>query len=61
MFLYKAFPTKVFSIYLEQIEERNSSPRGWWDTGRGCPEKVRMPSPWKCSRPGWMGLWATWS
>jgi len=20
-----------------------------------------MPPPWKCSRPGWMGLWATWS
>jgi len=20
-----------------------------------------LPPPWKCSRPGWMGLWATWS
>jgi len=20
-----------------------------------------MPSPWKCSRPDWMELWATWS
>ena len=20
-----------------------------------------MPPPWKCSRPGWTGLWATWS
>jgi len=20
-----------------------------------------MPLPWKCSRPGWMGLWETWS
>jgi len=24
-------------------------------------EKLWMPHPWKCSRPGWMGLWATWS
>ena len=20
-----------------------------------------LPHPWQCSRPGWMGLWATWS
>ena len=20
-----------------------------------------MPRPWRCSRPGWMGLWAAWS
>jgi len=20
-----------------------------------------MPRPWRCSRPGWMGPWATWS
>ena len=26
-----------------------------------CPEKLWMPPPWKCSRPGWMELWATWS
>jgi len=32
-----------------------------WQSGTGCPEKLRNPAPWKCSRPGWMGLWATWS
>ncbi|KAK4827026.1 hypothetical protein QYF61_013160 [Mycteria americana] len=25
------------------------------------PEKLWMPHPWKCSRPSWMGLRATWS
>ena len=25
------------------------------------PERLWMPHPWKCLRPGWMGLWATWS
>jgi len=39
----------------------SSSPRRWWNTGTGCPEKLWMPPPWKCSRPGWMELWATWS
>ena len=34
---------------------------GWWDTGTGCPVKLWMPPPWKHSRPGWVGLWATWS
>ncbi|GAB0210055.1 hypothetical protein GRJ2_003471300 [Grus japonensis] len=24
-------------------------------------EKFWMPHPWKCLRPGWMRLWATWS
>jgi len=24
-------------------------------------EKVWVSPPWQCSRPGWMGLWATWS
>ena len=33
----------------------------WWDTGTGCPEKLWMPPPWQSWRPGWMGLWATWS
>jgi len=32
-----------------------------WDTGTGYPEKLWLPPPWKCSRPGCMGLWATWS
>ena len=26
-----------------------------------CPEKLWMLHPWRCSRPGWMVLWATWS
>jgi len=25
-------------------------------TGTGCPEMLWMPPPWKCSRPGLMGL-----
>jgi len=28
--------------------------RGWWDTGAGCREKLWLPPPWQCSRPGWM-------
>ena len=32
-----------------------------WGTGTGWPENLWLPSPWKCSRPGWMRLWATWS
>jgi len=28
-------------------------------SGTGHPEKLWMPRPWRCSRPGWMGLWAT--
>jgi len=27
--------------------------------GTGCADKLLLPPPWKCSRPGWMGLWAT--
>ena len=33
---------------------------GWWNPGTGCPEEWSMPHPWKHSRSGWMGLWATW-
>jgi len=32
-----------------------------WNTGTGCPERQWRPHPWKHSRPGWTGLWATWS
>jgi len=46
---------------LDQILGRNYSPWGWWGTGTGCPEKLWMSPPWKCSTPGWMELWATWS
>ena len=38
---------------------RHSLLGGWKGTGTGCPEKLGMPHPWKCSRPGWMGLGAT--
>ena len=24
-------------------------------------ERLWMPRPWRCSRPGWMGPWAAWS
>jgi len=27
----------------------------------GCPEKLWIFHPWKCSRPGWMGPWEAWS
>jgi len=33
----------------------------WWGAGTGCPERLWMPRPWRCSRPGWMGPWAAWS
>jgi len=46
---------------LDWIEGRHFLRWEWWGTGTGCPEKLWMPPPWKCSRPGWMGLWATWS
>jgi len=26
-----------------------------------CPGKLWMPHPQRCSRPGWMGLWASWT
>jgi len=25
------------------------------------PREAWLPPPWQCSRPGWTGLWATWS
>jgi len=24
-------------------------------------KKLQMSHPWRCSRPGWMGLWASWT
>jgi len=29
--------------------------------GTGCPERLWMLPLWRHSRPGWIGLWATWS
>ena len=43
------------------LNPANRSYWGWWNTGTGCPERCFMPPPWKHSRPGWTGLWATWS
>jgi len=40
---------------------RNSLLWGWWGPATGCPEKLWLPPPWQCSRPGWSGLWAAWS
>lgn len=39
---------------------KNSLLWGWWDTGRGTRE-VMDTSSWKCSKSGWLGLWAAWS
>ena len=33
----------------------------WWGAGTGCPDRLWMHHPWRCSRPGWMGPWAAWS
>jgi len=30
----------------------------WWGAGTGCPERLWMFRPWRCSRPGWMEPWA---
>ena len=48
-------------VDLDEIQERNSVLWEWWGTGLGLPEKLWMPPTWQCSRPGWMGLWTTWS
>jgi len=36
-----------------------SSQCEWWGAGTGCPERLWIFGPWSCSRPGWMGPWAT--
>jgi len=33
----------------------------WWGVGTGCPERLWMPCPCKCLRPGRMEPWANWS
>ena len=37
------------------------SQREWRVVGTDCPESLWMLHPWSCSRPVWMGPWATWS
>ena len=29
--------------------------REWWGAGTGCPERLWIPHPWRCSRPSWIG------
>jgi len=33
----------------------------WWGVGTGCSERLWMPHPRRCSRPGWMVPWEAWS
>lgn len=35
--------------------------REWWGTGTGCPERRWILHPWRCSKPGCLGHWGTWS
>ena len=44
-----------------RISGGSSLLREWWGAGTGCPERLWMPCPWRCSRPGWMGPWTAWS
>ena len=46
---------------LDWISGGRSLQREWWGAGMGCPERLWMLHPCRCSRPGWMGSWATWS
>ena len=51
-----------FSLFGFRLDLGGSSLQGeWWGAGTGCPERLWMPCPWRCSRPSWMGPWATWS
>jgi len=40
-------------IQMTSMEDR------WQQPGTGCPEKLWLSPAWQCSRPGWMGFWAT--
>ena len=31
-----------------------------WGIGMGCPRKLWMLHPWRCSRPGWTEPWVIW-
>jgi len=51
IFLYDRQETlNIFNNRKNILEQR------WWGTGTGYPEKLWMPQPWRCSRPGWMAL-----
>ena len=32
-----------------------------WGAGTGCPERLWVLHPWRCSRLGWMEPWAAWA
>ena len=46
---------------LDWMSGGSLSQRVWWGAGTGCPERLWMLCPWRCSRPDWMGSWASWS
>lgn len=50
------FKLKENRFRLHIRKERVARPWLW-----GCPEKLWLLYPWKCARPGWMGLGAGWS
>jgi len=48
----------LHSIWIGEEHRGSSLLWEWWGVGTGCPERLQMPHPWRCSR---MGPWATWS
>jgi len=50
-------PPSLFFLCLV-ISGGSSLLREWWGAGIGCPERLWMLHPWRCSRSGWMGPWA---
>jgi len=45
---------------LDMLQQVHVPQREWWGAGTGCPERLWMPHPQRCSRPGWIDPWATW-
>ena len=39
------------------LSRGSSLPREWRGAGTGCPERLWMPCPWRCSRPGVQLQW----
>jgi len=48
----------IFSLVLD-IRKKKKVFYSKAGTGTGCPEGWWMPCPWRHSRSGWRGLWAT--
>ena len=55
------FKLRAYVLSLDWMSGGNSSWREWWGSRTGCPERLWMFCLWRCSRPDWMGCWATWS